>query len=94
MDSYSEGDPHAGRLLTELRDHLRERNHLAVGFVVSAIDVMLAIRAGRHLDADRGLRILAGVLERHRERGVGPAGDVVDLRRRIERVAPHRNAGE
>jgi hypothetical protein len=52
VDSYSEGDPHAGRLLSELRDHLRERNHLAVGFVVSAIDVMLAIRAGRLTEAE------------------------------------------
>jgi len=52
VDSYSEGDPHAGRLLSELRDHLRERGHLAVGFVVSAIDVMLAIRAGRLTEAE------------------------------------------
>jgi tetratricopeptide (TPR) repeat protein len=52
VDSYSEGDPHAGRLLTELRDHLRERDHLAVAFVVSAIDVMLAIRAGRLTEAE------------------------------------------
>jgi hypothetical protein len=49
VDSFSAGDPHAGRLLSELRDHLRERHHLAAGFVVSAIEVMLAIRAG-HLD--------------------------------------------
>jgi hypothetical protein len=52
VDSYSEGDPHAGRLLSELREHLRERNHLAVGFVVSAIDVMLAIRAGHLTEAE------------------------------------------
>jgi len=52
VDSYSEGDPHAGRLLSELRDYLRQRNHLAVGFVVSAIDVMLAIRAGRLDEAE------------------------------------------
>ena len=47
VDSYTEGDPHADRLLSELRDHLGQRGHLAIGFVVSAIDVMLAIRAGR-----------------------------------------------
>jgi hypothetical protein len=52
VDSYSAGDPHAGRLLTELRDHLREGQHLAVCFVVSAIEVMLAIRAGRLQDAE------------------------------------------
>ncbi len=45
-DAYCAGDPHAGRLLGELKEHLRPRDHLAVGFVVSAIDVMLAIRAG------------------------------------------------
>ncbi len=49
VDAYTEGDPHAERLLSELRGHLEQRGHLAVGFVVSAIDVMLAIRAG-HLD--------------------------------------------
>ena len=46
VDSYSQGDPHAGRFLGELRDHLDQHDHPAVGFVVSAIDVMLAIRAG------------------------------------------------
>jgi hypothetical protein len=53
-DAYSAGDPHAGRLLSELRDQLGQRPHLAVGFIVSAIDVMLAIRAG-HLDAAESL---------------------------------------
>src|SRR5579859_5728582 len=46
-DAYCAGDRHAGRLLGELKEHLKPRDHLAVGFVVSAIDVMLAIRAGR-----------------------------------------------
>jgi hypothetical protein len=54
VDAYSEGDPHAGRFLDELRDHLAQRSHLAVGFVVSAIDVMLAIRAG-HLEEAESL---------------------------------------
>ncbi len=49
VDSYADGDPHAGRFLGELRDQLSRRDHAAVGFVASAIDVMLAIRAG-HLD--------------------------------------------
>ena len=52
VDSYSEGDPHAGRFLGELRDHLDQRDHPAVGFVVSAIEVMLAIRAGDLDDAE------------------------------------------
>jgi hypothetical protein len=57
VDAFAEADPHAGRLLGELRDHLKERGHLAVGFVVSAIEVMLAIRAGQFGEAEA----LAGV---------------------------------
>jgi hypothetical protein len=51
-DSFAEGDPHAERLLGELRDHLAEHDHLAIGFVITAIDVMLAIRAGRFDEAE------------------------------------------
>jgi len=51
-DAYCAGDPHAGRLLGELKDHLAQHDHLAVGFVASAIDVMLAIRAGRFAEAE------------------------------------------
>jgi hypothetical protein len=52
-DAYCAGDRHAGRLLGELKEHLKPRDHLAVGFVVSAIDVMLAIRAGRFAEAEQ-----------------------------------------
>jgi hypothetical protein len=52
VDSFAAGDPHAERLLRELRDQLAERDHLAIGFVVSAIDVMLAIRGGRLDEAE------------------------------------------
>lgn len=52
VDAFSEGDPHAGRLLVELQDQLGQRNHLAIGFVVSAMNVMLAIRAGRLEEAE------------------------------------------
>ena len=52
VDSFTDGDPHAERLLGELRDQLDQRDHLAIGFVVSAIDVMLAIRAGRFDQAE------------------------------------------
>ena len=45
-DAYAAGDPHAGRYLGELQDELGHRGHPAVGFVVSAMEVMLAIRAG------------------------------------------------
>jgi hypothetical protein len=58
-DAYSEGDPHAGRLLGELRGHLGQRPHLAVGFVVSAMDVMLAIRAGRLGEAESLAKLCA-----------------------------------
>lgn len=51
-DSFAEGDPHAERFLGELRDQLAEHDHLAIGFVVTAIDVMLAIRAGRLDEAE------------------------------------------
>jgi hypothetical protein len=59
VDAYSEGDPHAGRLLGELRGHLGQRAHLAIGFVVSAMDVMLAIRAGRLEEAESLAKICA-----------------------------------
>jgi len=52
VDAYAEGDPHAGRFLGELRGQLAERDHLAAGFVVSAVDVMLAIRAGQLDEAE------------------------------------------
>jgi hypothetical protein len=59
VDAYTAGDAHAGRLLGELKDELSERDHPAVGFVVSAIDVMLAIRAGRLDDAESLVGICA-----------------------------------
>ncbi len=58
-DAYAAGDLHAGRLLGELRDELRERDHAAVGFVVSAFDVMLAIRAGRLDEAESLVAVCA-----------------------------------
>ncbi|HEX4094623.1 MAG TPA: hypothetical protein VHZ33_38395 [Trebonia sp.] len=59
VDSLADGDPHAERLLGELRDHLDQRDHLAIGFVVSAIDVMLAIRAGRLDEAEALVAVCA-----------------------------------
>jgi hypothetical protein len=59
VDAYSAGDPHAGRHLGELRDQLEQQNHLAVAFVVSAVDVMLAIRAGRLDEAESLVRACA-----------------------------------
>jgi tetratricopeptide (TPR) repeat protein len=52
VDAYAAGDPHAGRQLGELRSELGKRDHAAVSFVVSAIDAMLAIRAGRLDEAE------------------------------------------
>jgi hypothetical protein len=68
VDSYALGDPHAGRVLGELRDQLSQRDHPAVGFIVSALDVMLAIRAGKLDEAET----LTGVCA---ERGAS-AGDI------------------
>ena len=53
VDLLLDAEPHAERRLGELRDLLAQRDHLAVGFVVSAIDVMLTIRAGRFDQAEK-----------------------------------------
>lgn len=68
VDLFLGADPQARRRLAELRDMLAERDNLAVAFVVSAIEVMLAIRAGRFTEAEE----MAG---RCAERGAA-AGDV------------------
>jgi hypothetical protein len=47
VDMLLDAEPHAERRLGEVRDLLAQRDHLAVSFVVGAIDVMLAIRSGR-----------------------------------------------
>ncbi|MGW4521777.1 hypothetical protein [Amycolatopsis sp. NPDC004378] len=52
VDLFLDGDPHAQRGLADLRGLLADRDHLAVGFVLDAIDVMLSIRAGRFADAE------------------------------------------
>lgn len=68
VDLYLAADPHAERCLEELRGLLDDHHHLAIGYVASAIDVMLTIRAGRFDDAEK----LAGTCF---ERGV-KAGDL------------------
>lgn len=68
VDLFLEAEPHANRILGELRDMLAEHDHLAVGFVVSAIDVMLELRAGRFDEAEKLAQICA-------ERG-NAAGDI------------------
>ena len=52
VDLLLDADPHAERYLAQLRDLLAHQDHLAVGFVVSAIEVMLHIRAGRLAEAE------------------------------------------
>jgi hypothetical protein len=59
VDAYAAGELHAGRLLGELREELRERDHAAIGFVASAIDVMLAIRAGSLAEAESLVAVCA-----------------------------------
>jgi tetratricopeptide (TPR) repeat protein len=68
VDMFLDGEPHAERRLGELRDLLAERDHLAAGFVVSAIEVMLTIRAGQLNQAEVAASTCA-------ERG-SAAGDV------------------
>jgi hypothetical protein len=52
VGAYSAGDPHARRMLAELREELGVHDHLWIGFGVSAIDVMLAIRSGHFEEAE------------------------------------------
>jgi hypothetical protein len=59
VDLLLVGDGQATRVLGELKTHLREHDHLATRFVVGAIDVMLAIRAGRFERAEELARSCA-----------------------------------
>jgi tetratricopeptide (TPR) repeat protein len=59
VDLFLDADPLAGRRLGELRELLARQGHLAVGFVVSAIDVLLAIRSGRFDDAEALIGVCA-----------------------------------
>ncbi|MGW5688408.1 hypothetical protein [Nonomuraea sp. NPDC003754] len=59
VNMFLDGDPHALRRFGELQQSLRDRNHLAVGFVASAIEVMLAIRAGKLRAAEDLARVCA-----------------------------------
>ncbi|MGI8335902.1 hypothetical protein ACRYCC_38650 [Actinomadura scrupuli] len=54
-------DPHAERCLEELRVLLAQGDHLAIGFVLGTIEVMLHIRAGRF---DRAEALAATCAER------------------------------
>jgi hypothetical protein len=61
VDLFLEGDRRAPRSLIELRHHLDEDPCAALSYVVSSLDVMLAIRAGRLADAEE----LAGRAHAH-----------------------------
>jgi hypothetical protein len=52
IDLFMAADPHAERALAELRGLLARKDHLAVGFIVSGVDVMLSIRSGRLAQAE------------------------------------------
>jgi DNA-binding SARP family transcriptional activator len=52
IDLFMAADPHAERTLAELRGLLARKEHLAVGFIVSGVDVMLSIRSGRLAQAE------------------------------------------
>jgi hypothetical protein len=53
VDLFLDGDRRASRSLIELRGHLDDDPCAALGYVVSALDVMLAIRAGRLAEAEQ-----------------------------------------
>jgi hypothetical protein len=53
VDHFLDADPHVVRHLTDLRERLKHEDHLAVRFVVSAVEVMLAIRDGRFDEAEQ-----------------------------------------
>jgi tetratricopeptide (TPR) repeat protein len=53
VDHFLAADAHALRHLTDLRERLKHEDHLAVRFVVSAVEVMLAIRDGRFAEAEQ-----------------------------------------
>jgi hypothetical protein len=52
VDLFLDADPHAQRRLRELRELLARGEHRAVGYVASAIEVMLTIRSGRLDEAE------------------------------------------
>ncbi|MGW0805842.1 hypothetical protein [Nonomuraea sp. NPDC002799] len=52
VDLLLEADPHAERALAELRGALAGEEHRSIGFVLAAIEVMLAIRSGRFARAE------------------------------------------
>jgi tetratricopeptide (TPR) repeat protein len=60
------GHPHADRALVRLRTALAEHQHLAMSYVVSAVDVMFAIRAGAF---DRAEQLAVGSAELGRQAG-------------------------
>jgi len=59
IDLFLAGDPHAERRLEELELELADRAHLAVGFAVSAMRVMLTIRAGHFDEAEEQAKACA-----------------------------------
>jgi DNA-binding SARP family transcriptional activator len=59
VDLFLAAHPHAERRLGELRKVLAEDDFLAVGFVASAIQVMLTIRAGRFDEAEKQAQVCA-----------------------------------
>jgi len=52
VDRFLDGDLHAERALADLDHRLQRHPHLAAEFVVAALQVMLAVRAGRLAEAE------------------------------------------
>jgi hypothetical protein len=61
VDLLLAGDRHVERHMSEIRAALARQEHYAVAFIVSAIDVMLAIRAGRFEEAEKAALLCAEV---------------------------------
>jgi hypothetical protein len=66
VDLVLDADPRAGCQLADVKALLARDRHVAVGFVVQAIDVMMSIRAGRLVEAEA---LAAACAERGRAAG-------------------------
>ncbi|GAB3953648.1 hypothetical protein GCM10029976_094240 [Kribbella albertanoniae] len=66
VDLFLDGDLRAERNLLEVRHLLEQRGHLAIGFVLDAMDCMLAIRSG---DLDHAENLAQVCAQRGRDAG-------------------------
>ncbi len=67
-DLFLAGAPQAERRLGEFRATLADHDHLAIGYILAAMDVMLAIRAGRLAAAEELAGQCPGARDQSRRR--------------------------